>query len=68
MNFVNHNKVKDFNLMMNLFFFLSFYSFILYKIFFIYIKISNNLSAKYYPERLQKKAHDRYQNLSEEKK
>ena len=30
--------------------------------------MSNNLSAKYYPERLQKKAHDGYQNLSEEKK
>ena len=30
--------------------------------------MSNNLSAKYYPERLKKKAHDRYQNLSEEKK
>ena len=30
--------------------------------------MSNNLSAKYYQERLQKKAHDRYQNRSEEKK
>ena len=39
--------------------------------FFIYIKISKNLSAKYYhenKERLQKKARKRYQNLSTEEK
>ena len=42
-----------------------------YNIFFIYVKISENLSAKYYQgnkERLQKKACGRYQNLSEEEK
>ena len=39
--------------------------------FFIYIKVSKNLSAKYYQEskeRLQKKARERYQNLSKEEK
>ena len=39
--------------------------------FFIYIKISKTLSAKYYQEnkkRLQKKVCERYQNLSKEKK
>ena len=39
--------------------------------FFIYIKMSKNLPAKYYQEnkeRLQRKAHERYQNLSKEEK
>ena len=38
---------------------------------FIYIKTSKNLPAKYYQqnkERLQKKARERYQNLSKEQK
>ena len=46
-------------------FYNSFYNFC------IYIKMSKNWSAKYYQEnkeRLQKKAHERYQNLSKEKK
>ena len=40
-------------------------------IFFIYIKMSKNLLAKYYQEnkeRLQKKASWRYQNISKEEK
>ena len=39
--------------------------------YFIYIKISKNISGKYYQgnkKRLQKKASERYQNLSKEKK
>ena len=39
--------------------------------FFIYVKISENLSAKCYQEnkrRLQKRARERYQNLSKEEK
>ena len=39
--------------------------------FFIYVKLSKNVSAKYYQEnkeRLQKKARETYQNLSKEKK
>ena len=47
-----------------------FYDFF-YVFVFIYIKISKNLSAKYYQEnkeRLQKKACKRYQNLSKEEK
>ena len=42
-----------------------------YNFFFIYIKMSKNLSAKYYQEnkeRLQKKSRKRYQNLSKEEK
>ena len=42
-----------------------------YNFFFIYIKMSKNLSAKYNQEnkeRLQKKARERYQNLSKEEK
>ena len=38
---------------------------------FKYVKMSKNLLAKYYQEnkeRLQEKAHGRYQNLSKEKK
>ena len=37
----------------------------------MYIRMSKNLSAKYYQEykeRLQKKARERYQNLSKEEK
>ena len=37
----------------------------------MYVKMSKNLSAKYYQEnkeRLQKKAHKRYQNLYKEEK
>ena len=50
-----------------------FFIIVFYNLFFIYIKMSKNLSAKYYPEnkeRLQKKkkARERYQNLSEEEK
>ena len=39
--------------------------------FFAYIKMSKDLSAKYYQnkkERLQHKAHERYQSLSKEEK
>ena len=42
-----------------------------YNFFLIYIKMSKNLSAKKYQgnkERLQKKACERYQNLSKEEK
>ena len=49
--------------------------FVIFIIFFIifltYIRTSKNLSAKYYQEnkeRLQKKARERYQNLSKEEK
>ena len=41
--------------------------FLIFFFFHIYIKISKNIWAKYYQknkERLQKKAHERYQNLS----
>ena len=41
------------------------------KFFFIYIKVSKYLSAKYYEEnkeRLQKQACERYQNLSKDEK
>ena len=44
-----------------------FYRFFFIIFFNIHIKMSKNLSAKYYQEnkeRLQKKAHERYQNLS----
>ena len=47
-----------------------FYNF-LYNFFLIYIKMFKNLSAKKYQgnkERLQKKACERYQNLSKEEK
>ena len=40
-------------------------------IFFIYIKLPKNLSAKYYQENKEdykKKARERYQNLSKEEK
>ena len=40
-------------------------------IFFMYMKMSHNLSAKYYQEnkeRLQKKARERYKNFSKEEK
>ena len=40
-------------------------------VFFIYIKITKNLLAKYHQENkeiLQRKAHERYQNLSKEEK
>ena len=48
-----------------------FYIYIFKNFFFIYIKISKNLSAKYYQEnkeRLRTKARERYQNLSKEEK
>ena len=48
------------NIPINLFF---------YKFFFVFIKMSKNLSGKLYQEnkeRWQKKARDRYQSLSEE--
>ena len=48
----------------------TFYKFF-YKFFFIYIKLPKNLSAKFYQEnkeRLQKKARERYKNLSKEEK
>ena len=44
------------------------YIYIFY-IFFIYVKISKNLSAKYYQEnkeRLLKKSRERYENLSKD--
>ena len=57
------------NVLINPFFFILFYRFSLI-LFFIYIKISKTLSDKYYQEnteRLQKKACEKYQNLSKEK-
>ena len=60
MNYINHNEVTSLNLLMNFF----------YNYFFIYIKIFKNLSAKYYQvnKERQKKARERYQNLSKEEK
>ena len=55
MNHVNHNKVKS----------------IFYNFFFIYVRISKSLSGKYdqeNKERLQKKAREKYKNLSKEEK
>ena len=53
-------------------FFKVFIIFLYFFFFHIYIKVSKNLSAKYYQEnteRLQKKqTHERYQNLSKEEK
>ena len=69
MNYVNYNKFKS-NILKcsnkSIFhkFFGNFF-------FFIYVKISENLSAKCYQEnkrRLQKRARERYQNLSKEEK
>ena len=56
------------NLSINQLFFIIFFIVIIFS---IYIKIFKNLSAKYYEEnkeRLQKKALERYQNLSKEEK
>ena len=74
MNYVNHGKTKIYkvaflNLSINPFFY-KFHPFFLI-IFFIYMKMSKNLSATYYQEnkeRLQKRARERYENLSKEKK
>ena len=65
MNYVNHNKLK----MLKLHLKSCNKCFISLFILHIYINISKNLSAKYYQkgkERLQKKACERYQNLSKQ--
>ena len=66
MNYVNHDKVELTTFFINQFFF-SFYFF--YKLFLVYIKLSEDSLSKYYQgnkERLQKKADERYQSLSKE--
>ena len=74
MHYGNHDKAKARNWYFYIFqeiCFLHSFLFLLIYIFFIWIKLSKNLSAKYYQEnkeRPQKKARKRYQNLSEEEK
>ena len=61
-------KVTFLKLLINTFFFCNFF---FYKFLFIYTKLSKNLTAEYYQqdkERLQKKACERYQNISKEEK
>ena len=63
MNYLNHDKAKTSKWNFKIFFINVFI------IFFTYIKMSKNLSAKCYQEnkeRLQKKARERYQNLSKD--
>ena len=59
------------NLSINPFFIVFFIISLFIDFFFTYIKMSENLLAKYYQgnkERLQKEARERYQNLSKEEK
>ena len=74
MNYLNHGKAKIssyiFKSSNKSIFYNFFYKFFV-KIFSTYIKVLQNLSAKYYEEnkeRIRKRAPERYQNLSKEKK
>ena len=68
MNYVNHNKVKFKSKILKSIF-LYFFLYVGFSC--VYIKMPKTLSAKYYQvnkKRLQKKACQRYQNLSKEEK
>ena len=69
MNYVNHRKVKISKWNSEIHFLIFFYKFAIIFFSCVCIKMSKILSAKYYQEnkdRLQKKACERYQNLSKE--